>query len=81
MDEKISALEKENRKLRELLWLNHSCTELYGDDREMQCNKCAIDFKRDSAEKISRRFAEIGILNIKKNLQELKGFINGRRRK
>jgi hypothetical protein len=43
----------ENRKLRELLWLFHNRTHtLYGDDGEMQCSACWIDFKRDSVESI-----------------------------
>ena len=43
----------ENKKLRELLWLNHNkCSGLYGDDVEMQCNECRIDFKRDAANDI-----------------------------
>lgn len=31
-----------------MLWLRHGCpiSALYGDDGEMQCNKCGIDFKR-----------------------------------
>jgi len=41
-------------KLRELLWLRHGCpiAALYGDDGEMQCSKCGIDFKRMSVEQI-----------------------------
>jgi len=47
------------KKLRELLWLNHGCMGLYGDDGEMQCN-CAgvhipIDFKRDSVLEIENK--------------------------
>ena len=51
--------------LRKLLWLNHGCsiTSLYGDDGEMQCSKCLIDFKRNPVEDIEKR---IYILNIKK---------------
>jgi hypothetical protein len=44
--------EKEAENLRKLLWLNHGCASLYGDDGEMQCSKCLLDFKRDSIEKI-----------------------------
>lgn len=48
----------ENKKLRELLWLRHGCSisALYGDDGEMQCGACLIDFKRASAEDIERGF-------------------------
>ena len=53
-------LQKENQILRELLWLRHGCMGLYGDDGEMQCNSCIIDFKRDSVLKIKDRFEEMG---------------------
>ena len=48
-------IKQENKKLRELLWLKHGCQDLYGDDGEMQCSKCMIDFKRDSIEDINRQ--------------------------
>ena len=44
-----------DKKLRELLWLYHGCTELYGDDGEMQCSRCLIDFKRDDPTRIERK--------------------------
>jgi hypothetical protein len=39
---------KENKQLRQLIWLTHGCpiASLYGDDGEMQCGRCLIDFKR-----------------------------------
>ena len=41
---------------RELLWFYHGCpTEyLYGDDGEMQCTKCLVDFKRWHPQVIER---------------------------
>jgi len=49
----VGGLLDENKKLRHLLWLNHNkCEGLYGDDGEMQCNECRIDFLRDSADEI-----------------------------
>lgn len=45
-------LANENSRLRYLLWLNHGCYALYGDDGEMQCGHCMIDFKRDSVKNI-----------------------------
>jgi hypothetical protein len=47
--------------LRKLLWLMHGCsiTALYGDDGEMQCSSCMIDFKRDSEELIEQKFNDI----------------------
>ena len=37
-------------KAREKLWANHGCSVvmLYGDDGELQCSHCALDFKRSS---------------------------------
>jgi hypothetical protein len=44
-------------KLRELLWLHHGCPVhiLYGDDGEMQCGNCMIDFKRDDGNQIEEK--------------------------
>lgn len=44
--------------LRRLLWLRHGCAHaaLYGDDGEMQCANCRIDFKRDATERIEEVF-------------------------
>ncbi len=52
--------------LRTLLWLNHGChiSDLYYDDGELQCNKCKIDFKRDSVEFIEKQF-------YKNNMKEI----------
>lgn len=58
----MTDLEKENKILRELLWYRHGCDHhaLYGDDGEMQCNQCMIDFKRDPAIEIKDKFIKIG---------------------
>lgn len=49
--------------LRELLWRHHGCDgpALYGDDGEMQCNACGIDFRRDSAERIKAIWYDRGM--------------------
>lgn len=39
-------------RLRRVLWLRHGCSGLYGDDGEMQCGACSLDFKRDPIDKI-----------------------------
>ena len=54
------AIEEENKALREMLWLRHGCLALYGDDGEMQCGKCVIDFKRAEPQQIAARFEQIG---------------------
>lgn len=51
-------MEDENIVLRRLLWLNHGCVDLYGDDGEMQCSKCMIDFKRDSVKAIEDKLID-----------------------
>jgi len=50
--------EEDNIALRKLLWLRHGCpvSALYGDDGEMQCPICMIDFLRDSPEQIESVF-------------------------
>lgn len=43
-------LAEENQLLRKWIWLNHGHLDgLYGDDGEMQCGRCLVDFKRDDA--------------------------------
>lgn len=51
-------LVRENQQLRKLLWLRHGCptSALYGDDGEMQCNICMLDFKRMSIDEIEGRW-------------------------
>ncbi len=53
-------INEENMALRKLLWLNHGCGfgALYGDDGEMQCHQCMLDFKRSSVEIIDHRIEE-----------------------
>lgn len=52
------------RTLRRLLWLRHGCDGLYGDDGEMQCARCSIDFRRDEPVSIEERFADIGLRKL-----------------
>jgi len=54
--------------LRKLLWLKHGCSSafLYGDDGEMQCSRCVIDFKRDSISSIEDKFNHIALRGIAK---------------
>jgi len=70
----MSKLEAENSILRRLLWLRHGCPfpALYGDDGEMQCNVCMLDFKRDSAKRIERKFQEIGLQKYAQQIKEAK---------
>lgn len=65
-----AALREENEKLKHLLWLRHGCDGLYGDDGERQCNRCQIDFNRDSVERIVTRFQEIYLEKLRKSGHE-----------
>ena len=58
---------EEELLLRRLLWLRHGCDllALYGDDGEMQCALCQIDFKRDPAMMILTRFTLMGLEQLK----------------
>lgn len=63
-----AALAKEHI-LRRLLWLRHDkhcCAgpALYGDDGEMQCKVCGIDFKRMTPAEIENRFTEQGVAKL-----------------
>jgi hypothetical protein len=60
-----SEYEKENEKLRNLLWATHPCEGKYGDDGEMQCNNlnCMIDFKRDSVDDIQNKLIRKSLLS------------------
>ena len=64
----IIELEEENKVLRKLLWLRHGCDHmaLYGDDGELQCSECGVDFKRMPATNISEMFHDIGLARLKK---------------
>lgn len=52
--------------LRMLLWLRHGCPSsvLYGDDGEMQCAKCLIDFKRATVPEIEAVFERLGMATL-----------------
>lgn len=69
---RVALLEQQERGFRELLWLRHGCTiaALYGDDGEMQCGQCLLDFKRDSFERVSERFTQLGQNALAKALLE-----------
>ena len=73
--EKMTKLLDENKKLRELLWLRHGCDSLENDyrtDAEMQCGRCNIDFKRDSARQITKRFIATGRKVLDKAEQQVR---------
>lgn len=60
-------LERDNAELRRLLWLRHDPKHtaiLYGDDGEMQCGECLLDFKRMSPKEIEQRFVALGASDL-----------------
>jgi hypothetical protein len=58
----LESLREESAWLRQQVWLTHGCgiTGLYGDDGEMQCGRCLIDFKRGHWEDIKKRLDQMG---------------------
>lgn len=46
--------------LRHEWWLNHGCpiSALYGDDGEMQCGRCLVDFGREALDKLHKHVHE-----------------------
>jgi hypothetical protein len=52
----LNAAERELETARRLLWLRHGHTGLYGDDGEMQCGQCVLDFKRQPLDEIEANF-------------------------
>jgi hypothetical protein len=50
----VEGAKKENINLREQIWLRHGCIPpaLYGDDGEMQCSACGVDFRSDPIARI-----------------------------
>lgn len=56
--------------LRKLLWYHHGCNpiNIYGDDGELQCHECGLDFKRHSQKKIDDT---IGKMNMARYMLEI----------
>lgn len=68
-------------ELRKYLWINHGCEvgNLYGDDGEMQCSKCQIDFKRSDEQSLIRRLKSRNSQKSKEsvdNIQQIKDSIS-----
>ncbi len=60
----IELLKADVGKLRLLLFLRHDVehySALYGDDGELQCSVCLIDFKRMSPDGIEARWQQMGL--------------------
>jgi calcineurin-like phosphoesterase family protein len=64
---KYKELEADNLRLRQLLWLRHNpehSNALYGDDGELQCSVCMIDFKRMSVSDIIKKLTENNLKDL-----------------
>jgi hypothetical protein len=55
----LARVQAEAAAMRKWLWVNHGCAfaALYGDDGEMQCGACGIDFNRGPIDTIGRALA------------------------
>lgn len=64
--DQLAARVLDNRMLRGELGLMHTCVpggpQLYGDDGEMTCGKCRVDFMRDPVSDIVKRMVENGLI-------------------
>jgi hypothetical protein len=72
---KYPKLSKEEQTLRQLLWLHHGCphSALYGDDGEMQCSHCMIDFLRLDPKEIEYKIYNINMKKYIEYLQKVPG--------
>lgn len=63
---KPESLPDDEYRLRRLIFMQHSNPEcmLYGDDGELSCNSCDIDFMRDTPKEIEDRIYELNMLKM-----------------
>ena len=67
--DEIVALAMEIQQLRKMLWLDHGHKGQYGDDGEMQCGACAMeygfyDWKRTPIGEIEAKITEAGMRKL-----------------
>ena len=71
-------LAEEIKTLRQLLWLHNGKDHmLYGDDGEMLCNTCWLDFKRDSFKEIFEKLKNNALEEAIGALNKREGSENG----
>lgn len=65
--ELVASLVEENRRLRRLLALAHdsSTHRTYGDDGELSCGACRVDFVRDPVRTIEEKLAARAMFELK----------------
>ena len=68
LTDEIERLKFDNRKLRYLLARQHDSAKhmIYGDDGELQCSGCWIDFRRDPVADIERKLYEAGMRELQR---------------
>jgi hypothetical protein len=71
----VLALIEERLELRRLLFGTHSCPGKYGDDGELQCNTCRIDFLRDEWEAISAQLHAEGLRELEARVGNVGGWL------
>lgn len=69
--DEIMQLQKDNRTLRYLLARQHDGPRhmIYGDDGELQCSACWIDFRLDTVDEIERKLHEAGMRDLEGLIQ------------
>ena len=67
-DDEIAQLRSDNRKLRYLLARQHDSAthRIYGDDGDLQCSACRIDFRLDTVADIERKIYEAGMRELQR---------------
>jgi hypothetical protein len=73
--EGVLALIEERLELRRLLFGTHSCPGKYGDDGELQCNTCRIDFLRDEWGAISAQLHAEGLRELEARVGNVGGWL------
>lgn len=66
--EELASLRADNVRLRYLLARQHDGTKhmIYGDDGELQCGTCFIDFRRDAVPDIEKKLHAAGMRELQK---------------
>ena len=64
-------MQEESQILRYLLAMSHEGKKhrIYGDDGELQCPTCWVDFVRDSAQDIKRKIEEAGMRELHRAIE------------
>jgi len=68
MQEELARLRADNVRLRYLLARQHDGPKhmIYGDDGELQCGACFIDFRRDSVPDIEKKLHDSGMRELQR---------------